>query len=156
MSRLALYEPPVWYGISEERMAQTYNCFDVSVSTAVGEGMGLTALEAMACGIPCVLPDHSAFSDWATGAAWMIPCTYDVIGFGGPNVIGRVIDEGQFINALQALYQYQSYRDTNSAAALERALQHRFRWGTIGKQYVDLLSGVVAAREEVPCGVSSK
>lgn len=148
LSRIALVEPPVFYGVSEEEMALTYNCFSIAVSTTQGEGFGLTTLEAMACGVPCLLPDWSAHADWAKGAAWMVPCTSTAIGPPFVNVIGGVVDREKFIAGLDALYRFPQYRETNSAAALERASQARFRWPNIGQEYLRVLDEVLTPKEE--------
>lgn len=73
--RVVIYEPEVFYGKTDAEMRDLYNCFDVLISTTQGEGMGLPAMEAMACSVPCILPDWSAFGDWAAGAAALVPCT---------------------------------------------------------------------------------
>lgn len=150
-SRLVLVEPPVFYGVAEEEMALTYNCFDIAISTTQGEGFGLTALEPMACGVPCILPEWSGLGDWAKGAAWMVPCTSTAIGPPFVNVIGGVVDQEKFIAALDALYRFPQYREQNGQAALERASQERFRWPIIGQQYLQVLANVLAPKEEEAC-----
>jgi glycosyltransferase involved in cell wall biosynthesis len=75
LDRTVYIETPIFTGLSEEDMCKTYNCFDVCISTTQGEGMGLPAMEAMACGVPCILPDWSAYGDWARDAAVLVPCT---------------------------------------------------------------------------------
>ena len=40
-----------------------YNSLDVYLNTSRGEGWGLTATEAMACGICCILPNHTSFTE---------------------------------------------------------------------------------------------
>ncbi len=40
-----------------------YNSIDVYLSTSRGEGWGLTATEAMACKVPCILPDHTSLGE---------------------------------------------------------------------------------------------
>jgi D-inositol-3-phosphate glycosyltransferase len=149
LTRLALHEPPVWYGIGEQQMAETYNCFDLAITTTQGEGFGLTTLEAMACGVPVVVPDWSALGEWCAGAAWMVPCKTTEIGPPYVNVIGGVPDEYEFHNALSALYENPDYRETNSKAALERASQERFNWTYIGNTFVDVLNKVLAKPVEV-------
>lgn len=43
-----------------------YNSSDVVVSTTVGEGWGLSTVEAMACKIPVVFPDNTALTEIVT------------------------------------------------------------------------------------------
>jgi D-inositol-3-phosphate glycosyltransferase len=143
--RLALVQPEVFYGASEEEMAITYNRFDVCISTSQGEGFGLTILEAMACGIPPIVPDSSAPGDWAKDAAWLVPCTTTAINPVAPglNVIGAVPDQTRFVNALQRLYTDKRAYETNRQAALERAQEPRFRWANIGERYAAVIRTVL-------------
>jgi len=50
-------------GVSEGDMAQIYNAADVFLSTATGEGWGLPIHEAMACGIPVVVPNFGGYME---------------------------------------------------------------------------------------------
>jgi len=140
LDRLITMEPPTWYGVEESSMRDTYNAFDVAISTTQGEGFGLTALEAMACGVPVVLPDWSAFGCWAKGSAWLVPCTSTAIGPPFVNVIGGVPDEAQFTRALNRLYLDRPALKQNGQAALECAQRPAYRWRTIGEQYAEIIS----------------
>jgi glycosyltransferase involved in cell wall biosynthesis len=93
LEMLALMEPPLWFGIPDDEVRDTYNCFDVAISTTQGEGFGLTALEAMACGVACVMPGWAALGEWAAEGALMVPCTSTAVGPPYVNVIGGVPDE---------------------------------------------------------------
>lgn len=44
-----------------EELNELYNCLSIYISTATGGGWELTVTEAMACGIPCIIPKHSSF-----------------------------------------------------------------------------------------------
>lgn len=148
IERLALMEPPTFYGISEERMRDTYNCFDVQVSTSQGEGLGLTTLEGMACGIPQIVPNYAGLGEICKDAAWMVPCTSTAINTVAPrlNIVGGVADEALFIAALSALYNNRSYRETNGKAALERASLPRYRWTNIGAEWLKVVDLVCSQK----------
>jgi glycosyltransferase involved in cell wall biosynthesis len=145
VDRLALIEPPVFYGVPDEQMAETYNCFDVQVTTTQGEGFGLTNFEGMACGIPQIAPDWAALGELLNGAAWLVPCTTTAIGPPYVNVIGGIPDEQTFIRGLNRMYNDVDARATNAQAALERAREPRFRWSSIGQLWVDALMQVAEA-----------
>ena len=137
---LALREPAPFKGESTEVMRLTYCAFDLAITTTQGEGFGLTTLEAMACGRPCIVPDWSALGEWAKRGAWLIPCpTTAVNPIAATNVIGGVPDETQFIHAMQRLYVDKEARLRNAMAAFECANQLRYRWRTIGEQWVAAL-----------------
>jgi glycosyltransferase involved in cell wall biosynthesis len=143
VDRLALVQPEVFYGATEQEMVDTYNCFDVNASTTQGEGFGLTTLESMACGVPQILPDWSALGDWALGAAWLVPCLTTHIGPPYVNVIGGIADETRFVQALDQMYGDTWTREHNRQAALERAQEPRFRWADIGQAWLRVLDGVL-------------
>ena len=45
--------------VSEEDMAQLYNCMDVFVLPTAGEGFGIPTLEAMSCGVPICATNYT-------------------------------------------------------------------------------------------------
>jgi len=143
---LALVQPPTFYGKSEDYMRATYCSMDVDVSTTQGEGFGLTTIEAMACGVSVLAPEHSAFGNggWVDGAAILVPCTSTAINpNGGLNIIGGVPDEEQFIYALDMLYRHPELRRSKGDAGLAHVHQPRFRWQVIGQEYVKVLAAVL-------------
>jgi D-inositol-3-phosphate glycosyltransferase len=143
LDRLALIEPPPFYGETEDMMRSTYNCMDIYVSTTQGEGMGLPALEAMACGVPCILPDWSAYGDWAKEFALLIPCTSTVIGAPFVNVIGGVPDGDHFIRAMDTMYRSPHAREGVSNLSSLLVSQPKFRWSTIGQRFVNALDAIL-------------
>ncbi len=143
--RLILQEPPAFYGASIDEMRDTYNCFDVQISTTQGEGFGLTTFEGMACGVPQIVPDWSALGELTKGAARLVPCTSTAIG--PPfvaNVIGGVADEREFIAALEMMYQGKSARTPWLEAGLNKVRESRFDWSVIGERWVNVLELVLA------------
>lgn len=57
--------------IDAERMAYIYSAFDVLSFASMGEGFGLPALEAQACGTPVIVTDFSAQRELC-GAGWKV------------------------------------------------------------------------------------
>lgn len=147
-NRIILVEPPVAYGISEEGMRETYNCFDVYASTTQGEGMGLPAMEAMSCGVPCILPDWSGYGDWAFDAARLVRCTSTAIGPPYMNVLGGVADEAQFIIALDQLYRDRNALASWGRSGRERVSEARFRWANIGQRWLETLARTLAGEAQ--------
>lgn len=145
VDRIALVTPEIWYGITEQEVAETYNCFDVNASTTQGEGFGLTTLEAMACGVPCVVPEWSALGEWAKDAAILVPCSTTIIGPPYVNVIGSVADQEEFILALDVLYRDKNMRKRVSLTCLERAQNSCFLWADVGRRYLVALCNVLGA-----------
>ena len=52
-------------------MAATYATLDVLLNASMGEGFGLTVLEAQACGVPAIVTDFTAMSE-VCGAGWKV------------------------------------------------------------------------------------
>lgn len=141
--RLIYAEPEVGQGVSERCLVDTYNSFDVLLSTTQGEGWGLPTQEAMACGIPCVVPDWSAHGDWARDAAWLIPCVEITCTPNDVNAIGGVPSRSNTIAALDKLYREPSERKYWSEAGMRRAAEPQFRWESIGAKYLHTLDSVL-------------
>lgn len=140
---LAFREPPVYDGTFDEVMRDTYNCFDLQVSTTQGEGFGLTTLEGMACGVPQIVPDWSALGDWAKHGAWLVPCKSTIVGYPFVNVIGGEPDERSFVTALNRLYVDKSGRKQNAEAALECSKDPDYRWENIGNRWIETVERVL-------------
>jgi len=134
--RLAYYEPPMVYGVSEDRMRDTYNAFDVQVNTGQGEGFGLTTIEGMACGIPQIVGDWSGLGEWAKPAARLVPCTATAINTVVPflNTVGGVPDEKLFVAELEQMYRNTKFREQVREKGLKLVQQPEFRWKLIGQQ----------------------
>lgn len=150
LDKLILHRPHMFYGVSDDEMRATYNAFDVAITTTQGEGFGLTALEAMACGVPVIAPDWSALGDWAKNAAFLVPCTSTAATIGitaASAVIGGVPDESAFIKALNELYTSQGAREVYSQWSFARASSPDMQWRTIGQQWSSVLAEVCAPRE---------
>lgn len=57
--------------MSPARMSDWYGCADAYTQCSYGEGFGITALEAQACGVPVVTTDASAMTELC-GAGWLV------------------------------------------------------------------------------------
>jgi len=121
-------------GLPEEDMPYVYGCFDVQVSTTAGEGWGLSQIEGAACGIPQIVPQFAALSEWMAGAAWMVPCsgvqTHPVV-----NTVGEVPDKAAFIKALDLFYRRPELRAKYAALALACAQRPEYRWAKVAEMF---------------------
>lgn len=112
--RLIKATPTVGLGATEETMPLVYNSFDVYLNTSSGEGFGLPALEAMACGVPCVVSDFSGLGEWTGESAVKVPCSS--MQLNAPlnsfaYTIGGVMDIQQGVNALNSMYRNDQLRN---------------------------------------------
>jgi glycosyltransferase involved in cell wall biosynthesis len=58
--------------VTQADLARWYGLADVLLHTSYGEGFGLAAVEAQACGVPVITTDFSAMAELC-GAGWKIP-----------------------------------------------------------------------------------
>jgi len=142
IDRLALVSPDVFYGVPEEAMRETYNCFDVQVTTTQGEGFGLTTFEGMACGVPQIVPAWSALQELTEGCAYQVPCSSTAIGPPYLNIIGGVVDEVGFVSALNKFYRDEPLRRHFADLGMKRAHEDRFNWKHIGYKYTEAFKAV--------------
>ncbi len=133
--------------LSDEVLARIYNSFDIFLSLPFGEGFGLTALEAMSCGIPCVLSDWSGYSSWTADCAMKIECSNTILTAplnDKAYVLGGVSDKEKVVEALSKLYQIKDLRDTLSRRG--RELAESVTWEKVG---LDLCSQIEKVIERV-------
>lgn len=151
--RVIWAKPDVGAGIENERMPFVYSAFDALLSTTQGEGWGLTAMEAMACGVPCILPDWSAYGEWAKPAAWLVPCEATALTAplnDGPYTIGGIMGKSGAATALSALYRGalglsgHAVRRDYSGEGLALASRPEYRWENIGAAFRAVLEDVAA------------
>jgi D-inositol-3-phosphate glycosyltransferase len=147
--RLIQATPETAYGISEEELAKTYSCFDVMMTTTQGEGWGLPTMEAMACGVPQIVPKWSALEEWCGDAAVQITCSEIAMTVNRINTIGGIPNRFEMIEALDKLYRNPQVCAAYSAAGMALVAQERFRWQNIGREYQALVKEVI--KKEMLC-----
>lgn len=131
--------------LSEPILAHVYSSFDVYLSIPQGEGFGLTTLEAMACGVPCIVSDWAAYSSWIPDdCAIKVECTSTALSSplnSQAYVIGGVADKEQTVGALSKLYLYENERRRLSENGLR--LAKSLSWENAGRELVKVLDNVV-------------
>jgi glycosyltransferase involved in cell wall biosynthesis len=67
-------------GASRETIKNIYNASDVYLSTATGGGWELPVTEAMACKLPCVIPNHTSLGELGANGkrAYMLNTLYPI------------------------------------------------------------------------------
>jgi glycosyltransferase involved in cell wall biosynthesis len=132
-------------GIDEDNLSWRYAAMDACVTTTQGEGWGLCTMEAMACGIPNIVPDWAALGEWCEDAALKVPCTQIAHSPGNINAQGGIADREQFIHALDKLYTDQTLRQTYRDRGLALVQRPVYRWATAGKSFRECLLKVVSS-----------
>lgn len=129
-------------GIDESVMPYIYNCFNVQMSTTMGEGWGLTTHEGMSCGIPQIVPEWSALGEWPRGAVRYVPVSGVQATVAAINTIGGICSEDGMVKALDQMYRSPDLLEEYGKLAYARATETRFSWASVSAQILDLLEKV--------------
>lgn len=121
-----------------------YSSLDVQMTTTLGEGWGLTTMEGMACGIPQIVPDSSALSEWAVPAV-KIPCSRLLMN---PeiNTTGALVDHAPFVAALQSLHRSKPARNRLAAQGLALVNREAYRWENVAGRFAAILSAALRTK----------
>lgn len=130
-------------GCTEAEMPMVYNSLDLQWSTSWGEGFGLTTLEGMACGVPQIVPDHTALHDWAEPGACLLPAAEMVIAPGGQNLIGYVPDVEDLVEMSLFLLDQRVASEEYRTRGLALVTEPQFRWDQCAAQFQAILAAEV-------------
>lgn len=139
--RLAISRPDLTpsNGLTDEQMNMVYNSADVFFTTTAAEGWGLPVAEAMAVGVPCVLPAHSALTEWPEGNSVLVDCyPFPHLTDRGLNTIHHLIDVDKAIEALHTLYTNRDKRIALGESSYQHMKKDKFNWETIAKQFMEI------------------
>jgi glycosyltransferase involved in cell wall biosynthesis len=132
-------------GFPERSLNELYNCADCYLSTHNGEGFGLTQIEAMAAGVPVVVPDNTVTPELIGldgDRGYVYPCQEEIfIDASGYRKTGRIED------VLAKVVQCGLERGTSQQVdMLRRARKFAIdlSWRNIWLQWTMLLESVEA------------
>lgn len=137
---------PVGYAASKPfpipLLNNLYNCADAFITTTLGEGWGLTHVEAMSAGVPVICPDNTTFPEQLDGGnrGYMYPCKdLTWIDNSGYRPVGRIED---IVNTMKTAYEdIKAHRDGDKTlAALKYA--HSLEWKKLAPAWVELFDMV--------------
>jgi D-inositol-3-phosphate glycosyltransferase len=150
--RVLISEPHIGKGVDNSALPALYSAMDCYLSVSYAEGWNLCATEAMACGIPCVLPRFAATGEtgWTGNAALTARCyshqltaPMNTLAY----TVGMVPDLYEVIDAIDALW-----RDYPKDASIYRgrslACAAQFSWQRTGAMVVSELEAVVARHNQ--------
>lgn len=109
-------------GVSEIELNRLYNCADCFISTDLGEGLGQSRQEAMATGLPVILPWSSTtpellgdrLTEYECERGFTYPCKEPIyVDLSGYRYAGRIED---ILNALEQCYLQRSNSTKQTAA----------------------------------------
>jgi glycosyltransferase involved in cell wall biosynthesis len=110
--------------VPRSRLPQLYASATVFVLPSIIEGFGLTALEAMACGLPVIVSDHTFGTD--------------LIEDGIDGYVVPIRDSDAIADRLRALHNRPTVANRIGWAARRKA--ERFSWTRYGQRIVEAIS----------------
>lgn len=111
-------------GVTDDTMNAIYNMADVKISTALGEGAGLTNMEALACGVPVIAQDFSANREMLGPGALYVHSAFMWTAPRGCDSSYPKIEE--YDEQLEKLYQDSKRREQVGEWGREHV--SRFKW----------------------------
>lgn len=130
-------------GVAREQLRVIYSMCDVRLSTTSGEGWSLPTMEAMACGLPNILPRNSALAEWAADAALMVDCPIPARHAGGINTVGCVPHAHEVARALDDCYYSPHIRGGLRERGMALVREERYQWPIIARQFDDVLRAAI-------------
>jgi len=132
-----------------EMLNAIYNCADISVNTCKGEGHGLVNHESAACRVAQVVPSHTSCKEIFEGAAPLIDnCFMDVdVNF---NRDMPVPAAEHLAEILGDLYDDRQLLDQVAEDCYQRAIDPKYQWDTIAKQFESQFETVLNPAEPLP------
>ena len=134
------------HGLDNSLMPMVYSAMDVLINTSWAEGWSLPTLEAMACCVPVIVPDHSSFGDdgWLPRDApgvYKVRCSDSVMvapldSVRGCWTVGRMVDTAHCAKLLGDIYQASIDGFGYSKDDIRSAISH-MTWDRVGQMIVD-------------------
>lgn len=135
---------------SEEMMNRIYNCADMFMSTHLGEGWGLTIGEAMACGLPVLVPNNTCMPQLVGDnqeRGYMYPCNDELfIDNSGIRKKGLIPD---ITNKMIEVYMSGKKQNNPKVnAAVRWAQEHD--WYLVNKNWKAIIDEAMTKKEVAP------
>lgn len=111
--------------LSQKSLLSLYQAADALMLTSLGEGFGMPLLEAQACGLPVIAPDHSAIPEVVGQAGLLIQAPQLICGQSADSIVWlKVPDVHDAAEKMATLMSQASLRAELSEKALRQAKQH--------------------------------
>ena len=139
-------ELKVGVGISEEKLNEVFNSFDIFTLPTRGEGFGLPILEAMSASIPVVVTDYSAHPEWAKGCGELVPpiCLEAEVS---SNIRRAIINMDQYVEALLKLIEDPKLRKKYGSKG--RKVAEKMNWKGICKEWENLIDQTLLVKDSL-------
>lgn len=123
--------------VSVEELNMIYNIADIGINTSTGEGWGLCSTEGAACGVPQIVPDHSACTELFTDIGILVPVNQYLYS---PDTLvrGGLVHPSDVAEALEILYQSAELRETLGRESYKKFTSKEYTWEHIAKQWQEI------------------
>lgn len=130
-------------GYPREVVNALYNCSDVIVSTTLGEGFGLSWIEAMAAKVPVIMPRNTAMTEFITEERGYLvdsgtnPSLWTIIPHDN-EVLRPLVDVDDMVKQLLNVYRNREEAKRRADNAYKWVVKDMDWQGSIAKQWVKL------------------
>jgi len=121
--------------IDQSEILNYYKNADVFFFPSVREFGGAVALEAMACGLPCIVPDHAGLGEYVT----------EETGFKIEPVSKEYLIKELAVK-VEIMLENTKLRESMSVKAIERSKE--FEWGKKAEKMAEVYETVIAEKRE--------
>lgn len=138
-----------WPVLTDVQMRVLYNTFDVLLNTSGGEGWGLPAFEAAACGVVQMAPNWAAMRELWSEHGMMCHVKewrHEALFL---NTAHCSVDPQHVAERLHELYRYPEFWKLMSDKALARA-KAAYSWDVVGDGFATILDKAIANPEPIP------
>jgi len=126
-------------GFDYKEMNEVYNAMDVFYLTTSGEGFGIPIIEAMACGVPCVVTDYTTTQELLVeDGVCGIPVKLAAELTGSWNVERAIMCDEDGAGGLDILYKNPEMREDMGKVGIKKA-NELYNWDRIGQEWNKLV-----------------
>ena len=140
-------DSPQLQSVPIEMLNMIYNVADVGLNSCTGEGFGLVNMEHAACGVPQLVPGHTACRELFEGYGDLIPIEH----VESDKDFGRDM-YGVSVRGLTELlikyYDDPDYRAEKGKSCYRRATMPEFQWSNICQQFIGVIDEVINRQPE--------
>lgn len=130
-------------GVDYDAMPYIYSSLDMQISTSMGEGWGLTTMEGMACGVPQVIPYHSALAEWPSGEVDYVCAPDDFVMPYGVNLVCKVPSARKMA---EWIAQYHNGNQGNKRHNPRQLVtQPQYKWESIANRFESIFQESIDA-----------
>lgn len=133
-----------WYnGFNIPTLNNVYNTLDTMALTTTGEGFGITAIEALACKVPCVISDYTSTKEiLVEDGRCGIPVSCPDYIHGGMNTKRVIPDFDEFVKALDKLYYKPKVRNHMGEIGRSKVMKY-YSLQNVMPQWIQFINEIV-------------